>query len=99
MVHRFIDNLPKELIPTRRRSSHGVVGLYQYKVLLVVFDKLNNPLVLVGKVKLNCNLVVFVDVYISINSPKATGQDFSHSHISRMLSDKGCSFPTPLSDS
>ena len=34
--------------------------------MLVVFDKLNNTLVLVGKVKLNCNLVVFVDVY-SIN--------------------------------
>lgn len=34
--------------------------------MLVVFDKLNNPLVLVGKVKLNCNLVVVVDVY-SIN--------------------------------
>lgn len=35
--------------------------------MLVVFDKLNNTLVLVGKVKLNCNLVVFVDVY-SINT-------------------------------
>ena len=34
--------------------------------MLVVFDKLNNTLVLVGKVKLNCNLVVVVDVY-SIN--------------------------------
>ena len=31
--------------------------------MLIVFDKLNNTLVLVGKVKLNCNLVVFVDVY------------------------------------
>ena len=34
--------------------------------MLIVFDKLNNTLVLVGKVKLNCNLVVFVDIY-SIN--------------------------------
>lgn len=34
--------LPKELIPTRRYSLHSVVGLYQYKVMLVVLDKLNN---------------------------------------------------------